>query len=88
MMVDKNEVEIEEVAPSIGLQTNVLYFNLPDEDFPSLVRRTTFTNLDTSSVLTVDVLDGLDKLIPSGLSNNYVDRLVGLVFGVYYILGP
>ena len=88
MMVDKNEVEIEEIAPSIGLQTNILYFNLPDEDFPSLVRRTTFTNLDTTSVLTIDVLDGLDKLIPSGLSNQYVDsmgRLAEAYMNVYNV---
>ena len=87
MMVGGNEMEIEEIAPAIGLQTNVLYFNLPSEDFPSLVRRTTFTNLGSDS-LTLDVLDGLDKLVPSGLSNTYVDsmgRLAEAYMNVYNV---
>ena len=67
MMIGMNEVEIEEVSVALGLQTNVLYFTIPEEDFPSMVRKTTFTNLDTTSPLTLDVLDGLAKLIPAGL---------------------
>ena len=46
MMIGMNEMEIEEVSTPLGLKTNVLYFTVPDEEFPSLVRRTTFTNLD------------------------------------------
>jgi hypothetical protein len=75
MMIGMNEMEIEEVSKELGLQTNVLYFTVPEEDFPSLVRRTTFTNLDTSSPLTLDVLDGLGKLIPSGLPNWNIDAM-------------
>lgn len=69
MMIGMNEMEIEETASSHGLKTNVLYFTPPDEDFPSLVRSTTFTNLDTESTLNLDILDGLAKLIPSGLND-------------------
>lgn len=90
MMIDSNEMEIEEIAPALGLKTNVLYFNLPNEEFPSLVRRTTFTNLDEDAVLTLDVLDGLDKLIPSGLSNTYMDamgRLAEAYMNVYNAKG-
>jgi hypothetical protein len=39
-------VEIEEVQHAIGLQTNILYFTLPNEDFPALVRRVTFKNIE------------------------------------------
>ncbi|KAJ1383347.1 hypothetical protein B484DRAFT_411167, partial [Ochromonadaceae sp. CCMP2298] len=46
MYIDENEVEIEEVQHTIGLQTNVLYFTLPNEDFPALVRRVTFKNIE------------------------------------------
>ena len=88
MMIDSNEMEIEEVATSLNLKTNILYFNLPDEEFASLVRRTTFTNMDTVETLTLDVLDGLDKLVPSGLSNNYIDsmgRLAEAYMNVYNV---
>ena len=75
MIIGMNEMEIQEVAPELGLQTNILYFTVPDEDFPALVRRTTFTNTDDSTDLTLDVLDGLSKLIPSGLSNGALDNM-------------
>lgn len=88
MMIDSNEMEIEEIAPSLNLKTNILYFNLPDEEFASLVRRTTFTNMDPTETLTLDILDGLDKLVPSGLSNNYIDsmgRLAEAYMNVYNV---
>ena len=75
MMIGMSEMEIEEVSTEYGLKTNVLYFTVPNEDFPSLVRRTTFSNLDPSSALTLDVLDGLGKLQPSGISNMNLDAL-------------
>lgn len=75
MIIGMNEMEIEETAPELGLKTNILYFTIPDEDFPAIVRRTTFTNTDTSSKLTLDVLDGLSRLVPSGLSNGALDNM-------------
>ena len=75
MMIGMNEVEIEETVAALGLQTNVLYFTIPEEEYPSMVRRTTFTNLDTTTPLTLDVLDGLAKLIPAGLPNWNLDAM-------------
>jgi hypothetical protein len=75
MMIGMNEMEIEEVSTINALKTNVLYFTVPEEEFPSLVRRTTFTNLDLTSTLTLDVLDGLAKLEPSGIGNGNLDTI-------------
>lgn len=75
LMIGRNEVEIEEVEPSLGLRTNVLYFTPPDEDYPSLIRSATFTNLDPTSDLVIDVLDGLAKLIPNGFNNGVIDAM-------------
>eukprot|EP01041_Mallomonas_annulata_P010553 gene10553-22012_t len=75
MIIGMNEMEIEEVSKSHGLQTNVLYYTVPNEDFPALVRRTTFTNLDKNEELTIEALDGLGRLIPSGLSNGALDGM-------------
>jgi len=65
LYVGTNEVEIQEIDGVHGLTTNVKYFILPEEDFASLVRRTTFTNSGDSD-LTIDVLDGLAKMEPFG----------------------
>mmetsp|Transcript_5537 Transcript_5537/g.12369 ORF Transcript_5537/g.12369 Transcript_5537/m.12369 type:complete len:1160 (+) Transcript_5537:156-3635(+) len=75
LMIGENEMEIEEVAQDLGLQTNVLYFTVPNEDYPSLVRRVTFTNLDPTEPLQLEVLDGLAKLEPAGLSNAGLDAM-------------
>lgn len=61
------DLEIEEVAWDIGLQTNVEYYSPPNENFGALIRRTTFTNLEPSP-LEIEVLDGLGRLIPSGIA--------------------
>ena len=75
MMIGMSEMEIEEISSEFGLKTNVLYFTVPDEEFASLVRTTTFTNLDATSALTLDVLDGLGKIQPFGISNLNLDSI-------------
>ena len=82
MMIGQNEMEIEEIETNLGLQTNVLYFTAPNEDYPSLVRRTTFTNLDPSQPLQIEVLDGLARLVPAGLTNSGLDAM-GRTFEAY-----
>lgn len=68
MHIGMNEFEIFERAEDIELDTSVLYFTVPDEDFPAMVRQVTFKNIGKDA-LKLDVLDGLAKLIPSGLTN-------------------
>lgn len=75
MAIGGSEMEIEEVESSIGLKTNVLYYTIADEDFPALIRKTSFTNLDAYMDLDLEVLDGLGKLIPSGLGNWVLDAM-------------
>ena len=48
------------------IETNVTYFTLPEEDFSSLVRRTTITNLNLNAPVTVSMLDGLARIEPAG----------------------
>lgn len=75
LKIGLNEMEIEEVDPANSLQTNVLYFTLPNEDFPALVRKTTFTNIDPTNEMKLEVLDGLGALVPSGLPNFALDSM-------------
>jgi len=65
MYIGNNELEIEESDPTTGVRTNVLYFNAPNQEFPALVRRVTFTN-EGSDAVELDVVDGLAKLEPEG----------------------
>lgn len=65
LYVGTNEVEIREMDDVHGLTTGVTYFILPEETFGALVRRTTLTNTGGDD-LTLEILDGLAKIEPSG----------------------
>ncbi|KAL3927844.1 MAG: hypothetical protein SGPRY_002646 [Prymnesium sp.] len=65
MFIGNNEMEIEEMDPVSGIRTNVIYFTSPNELFPALVRRVTYTNEGTDSV-DLEAVDGLAKLEPRG----------------------
>jgi hypothetical protein len=65
LYVGTNEVEIQETDHAHGVSTSVKYFILPEENFASLIRRTTITNTGDSE-LSIDVLDGLAKMEPFG----------------------
>jgi hypothetical protein len=75
MLVGMAEMEIKETNNVLGLQTNVLYFSPPNNDFPSMVRQTKFTNTDLTSSLSIDVLDGLARLLPNGLGDAVIDQM-------------
>jgi hypothetical protein len=66
MYVGSNEMQIREVHEGHGIETNVTFFMLPEEDFGAFVKRTTITNLDAHAPITVSVVDGLAKIEPAG----------------------
>lgn len=88
LYVGTNEVEIQEIDGTHGLTTNVQYFILPEEDFASLVRRTTLTNTGKDN-LTIDVLDGLAKMEPFGGALDWGLKSMGRTLegwmGVYHV---
>jgi len=65
MFVGTNEMEILEEDEKTGLDTSVTYFLLPNEDFGSVIRRTTITNTG-SSPIEMEIFDGLAKIEPAG----------------------
>lgn len=75
MAVGMNSLEITEIDHSLQLNTSVSYFTITDEHFPAMVRRTAITNMDSADILNLEVLDGLAKLEPSGLSNFNLDSM-------------
>ena len=65
MYVGTNELEIQEIDGINGLTTKIQYYIMPEENFASLVRRSTFHNAGDDD-LEVEILDGLAKMEPSG----------------------
>lgn len=68
MCIGMNELELQTVSPAHGIQTNVLYFTLPGEDFAGLVRQVTVANAGATPV-TLEMLDGMPYVMPYGVDN-------------------
>jgi len=87
MFVGTNEMEILETDERTGLETNVIYFLMPKEDFAAVVRRTNITNTGDTPV-TIDVLDGLPKIEPAGGGLDFMLKNMGRTLegwmGVYH----
>ena len=66
MFIGTNELEVEEVNKELGVQTNVLYYTLPNEEIGGLVRRVTLRNISTTT-MNIEVLDGMPQVIPYGV---------------------
>ena len=69
LIVRPEEIEIEETNASLGLRVRVVYFTLPQENLPALVRSVTVENIGNQP-LQADVLDGLPQIVPFGLQES------------------
>jgi hypothetical protein len=74
LVVRTEEFEIEEAHPTLGLRMRVVYFTLPNEALPVLVRRVTVENVGAAP-LRAEVLDGLPQVVPWGLEEKLLKQL-------------
>ena len=74
MAIGMNELELQEINPSIGLQTNVVYYTVPNEDFAGLVRQMTVKNI-ASHPIALEALDGLPAISPYGVDNTVLKEI-------------
>lgn len=66
--VNKNSFKIVEENTKYGIETTVNYFVLPNESIGALVRQVSVKNIGDKAKK-VEIIDGLPKIIPSGISN-------------------
>ena len=69
LSIRPEEVEIEELNTGLGLRIRVVYFTLPNEKLPALVRQVTIENIG-ARVISAQVLDGLPQVVPFGLGDS------------------
>ncbi len=74
LTVRAEEIEIEETNTRLGLRICVVYFTLPNENLPALVRRVTVENIGQANVQ-FDVLDGLPQIVPYGLEEKLLKQM-------------
>lgn len=66
--VEAHQISLTEVLSEAGVQITVTYFTLPEASVSALVRKVTFANLDATPK-TIEVLDGLNQMLPSGIDH-------------------
>jgi hypothetical protein len=74
MAIGMNELEIQEINLALGLQTNVVYFTVPNEDYAGLVRQATVKNI-ASRPIDLEILDGLPAISPYGVNNTVLKEI-------------
>ena len=74
MCVRPHELEIEELHEGLGLRIRVVYFTLPGDSLPALVRRVVVENIGTQR-LCAEVLDGLPEIVPYGLEERLLKTM-------------
>ncbi len=75
MTIRPYELEIEEVNKTLGMKISVVYFTLPGERLPALVRVVSIRNLSNSRPMSLEVLDGMPVILPYGLNQFIVKNM-------------
>lgn len=74
MSITSYDFKIEENNLSLGIETSVDYFTIPQEPYAALARVLTIRNT-SSGTKTIQMLDGLPQIIPYGVSNLFLKKL-------------
>lgn len=67
--IKENCFWIEDMNSTTGIKTTVKYFLMPQESYGALVRKVTIENT-TCADMSLEVLDGMPKIHPYGLTNS------------------
>lgn len=78
MYIKKNSICIEEINEKYKIKITVRYFVLPKESIGGLVRKVTIENIGDKT-RELEVLDGLPKIIPYGISNGSYKEVSNLL---------
>ncbi len=68
MTVTSYDFSIKETNTAVGLETNVNYYTIPNENFASLARVVTLKNISNEEQ-SLSMLDGLPAIVPYGMNN-------------------
>jgi hypothetical protein len=74
MQIGANELTLTENNHALNLETNVVYFLLPNEDLGGLVRMLTVKNL-SEQPHHIEILDGLPAITPFGVTNQILKEI-------------
>ncbi|MCX5714082.1 MAG: cellobiose phosphorylase [Candidatus Omnitrophica bacterium] len=74
MSMTSYDLKLEELNRSLGLETRVEYFTIPNDSFASLVRIVNVKNMSRQTK-NIQLLDGLPQIVPFGTANLFLKKL-------------
>jgi len=74
MIISSYDLKLKEVNKTLGLEIDVDYFPITNDNYGALVRRLTITNRDKKTKR-IELLDGMPQIIPYGLNNMFLKKL-------------
>jgi hypothetical protein len=74
MHIRAHDLKIRESNLSLGLETSVEYFTIPQDSFAALVRLVSIKNTG-STAKKIQLLDGLPQIVPFGMANLFLKKL-------------
>lgn len=69
MKIKNNELVLVEVNEELGIEIEITYFTIPNEEFAAMSRAVKVTNR-SNNVMSVELLDGLAAILPYGSTNS------------------
>ena len=82
--MNKNSFKVIERNEAMGIEVKVNYFILPNESIGALVRQVSVKNI-SGKAMDIEVIDGLPKIITSGINNSEFKELSNLFKSWAYI---
>ena len=74
MCMSSYDLRLEESNITLGLNTKVKYFPIPQDNFAGLVRMVTIKNT-SKKTRKLQLLDGLPRIVPYGIANLFLKKL-------------
>jgi len=74
MIITSSDLTLKEINHTLGIQTEIIYFTIPHDNYGALARKVTFKNISKNKKR-LDILDGLPQIQPYGLNNMFLKQM-------------
>lgn len=78
MRIEAASFSLQDTHEAWGLSTEVTYMGLMEQPMAGLIRKITFTN-HSKQPMTLEILDGLAEILPSGITNEIFKSLSNIM---------
>jgi len=74
MVITSSDLTLKETNYTLGLETEIEYFTIPNDNYGALARKVSFKNISRSKKI-LDILDGVPQIHPYGLNNMFLKQM-------------